>query len=87
MHSRKMYEDSDVMCMTAIARQNHASLFQDLAQMLLHIDCAFTTWNSTILTYFSHWLACIRYLFCTGWQGAKNVLQLEIKFGHMVCDM
>ena len=85
MHSKKMNEDSDVVhdCHSKVK----SCKAQDLAQMLLNIDCAFTTCNSTDLTYFSHWLACIRYLFCTGRQGAKSVLQSEIKFGHMVCDM
>jgi len=35
--------------------------------------------KSTNLTYLSHRLACISYPFQTGRQGAKNVLQLEIK--------
>ena len=36
--------------------------------------------NSTDLTYTSHWLAGISYIFRTGWQGAKNVLA-TLNFG------
>jgi len=42
--------------------------------------------KSTNLTYLSHRLACISYPFQTGQQGAKNVLQLEIKIWESPCQ-